>query len=251
MRRGKSIEKEFVNHKTMETDNIMQSFLRQLITHNNREWFKAHRDLYDAAWGEFTQLTARLIEAIAIFDPSVSYLTPKDCQFRIYRDIRFSADKTPYKGHFGTYINEKGKKSYYGGYYIQIEPRKVMVAGGVWWLPTKEMHALRHAIVDQAELFHGIIQDPELQNRKPTLGLNYYKRIPNGYPKDFPYPEYLLPKDYTISFDLPDDVLQRPDAVQIIADYCQAMKPFNDFITENIEINLEEMESMRDVVKFL
>lgn len=232
-------------------DNNMQAFLRELVSHNNREWFKANKTWFDEAWSEFQELVAQLIGETAAFDPGVSYLTPKDCIYRIYRDIRFSQDKTPYKGHFGAFINERGKKAYYGGYYVQIEPYKVFLGGGVWWLPSKEMHALRHAIVDQAELFHQIYQNPDLQKLNPSLGLDFYKRIPNGYPKDFPYPEYLLPKDYTISFDLPSDVLGQQDAVQIIANYFKAMKPFNDFITENIEINLEEMESMKSVVKFL
>ncbi len=232
-------------------DNNIQAFLHALVTHNNREWFKANKDWYNEVWAEFNRLVENLIGEIATFDPSVAYLTPKDCIYRIYRDIRFSQDKTPYKGHLGAFINERGKKAYYGGYYLQIEPMRIMLAGGVWWLPTPEMHALRHAIVDQVDTFHRIMQAPELQKLHPNLGLNYYKKIPAGYPKDFPYPEYLFPKEYAIWFELPSSVLKQKNIAHRIASCFKAIKPLNDFLSENVEINLEEMESMKDVVKFL
>ena len=91
---------------------ILFQFLKELIPNNNREWFKAHRELYDAAWAQFNVLVENVIAAIGEFDESISGLTPKDCIYRIYRDIRFSPDKTPYKGHFGAYMNQYGKKAY-------------------------------------------------------------------------------------------------------------------------------------------
>lgn len=231
-------------------ENTIIDFLSELISNNNREWFNTHKDRYVLAWNQFNELLEQLIAEIAKFDPSISYLTPKDCTYRIYRDIRFSADKTPYKGHFGAFINEAGKKAWYGGYYIQIEPHRVLLGSGVWWLPTKEMHALRHAIVDQVDTYRAIVEAPEFKALHPTIGLNFYKRIPNGYPKDFPYPEYLLCKDYTCCCEVQPNLLLQDDAARQIAKIFHTMKPFNDFLKENILINLEEMEGMKDVVKF-
>ncbi len=130
----------------MSPNEILFTFLKELIPNNNREWFKAHREMYDAAWAQFNVLVENVIAAVSEFDESIAGLTPKDCTYRIYRDIRFSPDKTPYKGHLGAYMNQYGKKAYWGGYYIQIEPEQVMLASGVWWLPTKEMHQLRTAV---------------------------------------------------------------------------------------------------------
>ena len=94
---------------------VIFQFLKDLAANNNREWFNAHRDYYEAARSEFDHLLSAVISRIALFDESVRCLEPKDCTYRIYRDTRFSEDKTPYKIHFGGYINAKGKKSYHCG----------------------------------------------------------------------------------------------------------------------------------------
>lgn len=226
-------------------------FLTSLVANNNREWFQAHRAEYDSAWKSFHEMVDQLILEIQKFDPSVSYLTPKDCIYRLYRDLRFSPDKTPYKGHFGAYINADGKKSFYGGYYLQIEPHQFMLASGVWWLPPKEMRALRQAIVDQTNTYRTLVEEPAFKKLCPTIGINHFKRIPNGFPKDFPYPEYLLCKDYTCCCTLPPAELSRKDAVARMAEKFHIMQPFNEFLKENILINIEEMESMKNVVKFV
>ena len=155
---------------------ILFEFLKELIPNNNREWFKAHREMYDAAWAQFNILVENVIAAVGEFDGSIAGLTPKDCTYRIYRDIRFSPDKTPYKGHFGAYMNQYGKKAYWGGYYLQIEPEQVMLASGVWWLPTKEMHQLRQAIVDQMDDFVRLAEAPELKKLVPTIGQAHSQR---------------------------------------------------------------------------
>ena len=97
-------------------------FLRDIAVNNNREWFHAHHDYYEAARAAFESMVARLIARITVFDSSVQYLTVSDCTYRFYRDIRFSSDKSPYKRHFGAYVNARGKKSFHGGYYLHLEP---------------------------------------------------------------------------------------------------------------------------------
>lgn len=227
------------------------SFLTELVAHNNRDWFQAHRSEYDVAWESFNELVEGLISEVARFDPQVRYLTPKDCTYRIYRDLRFSQDKTPYKGHFGAYINADGKKSYYGGYYIQLEPHQCLLASGVWWLPAKEMRALRQAIVDQVETYRAIVEESSFKAICPTIGMEHFKRIPNGFPKDFPYPEYLMCKEYTCACALKPQELEKKTSLKLLAEKFHLMQPFNEFLKENVQINLEEAESMRGVVKFI
>lgn len=102
---------------------IMQAiidFLRQLSQNNNREWFMAHKSEYQQAQARFNELTEQLILGISQFDSSVSGLTAKDCIYRIYRDVRFSKDKSPYKTHMGAYVCPGGKKSGYAGYYFHV-----------------------------------------------------------------------------------------------------------------------------------
>ena len=148
-------------------------------------------------------------------------------------------------------MNQYGKKAYWGGYYLQIEPEQVMLASGVWWLPTKEMHQLRQAIVDQMDDFVRLAEAPELKKLVPTIGQSHYKRIPNGLPKDSPHPEYLTCKDYAMSCMLRPKDLCRDDYAQRIAHVFKTMKPLNDFLSENILINMEEMETMKSVVKYV
>ena len=105
-------------------------FLRDIAVHNNREWFHEHREEYDAARAAFESMVAELIARITVFDPAVQYLGVGDCTYRFYRDTRFSPDKSPYKRHFGAYINAKGKKAFQGGYYFHLEPENCMLAGG-------------------------------------------------------------------------------------------------------------------------
>ena len=231
-----------------ETTQIF-SFLSNLVANNNREWFNANKSTYNEAWAIFNDFLERLIAEIAKFEPAISFLTPKDCTYRIYRDLRFTQDKTPYKCHFGAYINEHGKKAYYGGYYIQIEPRQVMLGSGVWWLPAKEMRALRQSIVDQADLYGSIVENPAFKAICPIIGMDHFKRVPNGLPKDFPNPEYILCKDYTCYTSLPQKQFQK-STIEEIAEKFHIMKPFNDFLKENVLINFEEMEGMKDVIKF-
>ncbi|MDE6298708.1 MAG: DUF2461 domain-containing protein, partial [Muribaculaceae bacterium] len=96
-------------------------FLKQLAANNNREWFNEHKEEYLQVKGEVEEFTQKLIDEVAKFEPEAAYLSPSDCLYRIYRDTRFSADKTPYKNHIGIYINPRGgKKSEFCGYYVHI-----------------------------------------------------------------------------------------------------------------------------------
>lgn len=91
---------------------VIFQFLKNLSANNNREWFQTHRDNYETARTEFERLLSVVISRISLFDSSVSNIEAKDCTYRIYRDTRFTEDKTPYKRHLGGYINAKGKNHF-------------------------------------------------------------------------------------------------------------------------------------------
>ena len=108
------------------------SFLSELQKNNNRVWFQENKERYDGLRQLFIQDVQKLIDRISLFDPEVSGMEAKDCLFRIYRDIRFSPNKLPYKSHFAAYIARGGRSSDRGGYYIHIEPGNCMLSGGIW-----------------------------------------------------------------------------------------------------------------------
>ena len=125
------------------------AFLEALETNNNREWFNSHKDDYVAVQSRFNSFVERLIPAIAAFDDTVEGLSAKDCTYRIYRDTRFSSDKSPYKLHIGAFICPGGKKSGFAGYYFQVGPHDDgytagnMLAAGHYCLDAEALKVLR------------------------------------------------------------------------------------------------------------
>jgi uncharacterized protein (TIGR02453 family) len=105
-------------------------FLKDLKKNNTKEWFDANRKVYEAAKQDFEMLVQEVISQHGKKDEEIASLKPKDCMFRINRDIRFSKDKSPYKTNFGAFINRGGKKSIYAGYYFHCEPGRHFVGGG-------------------------------------------------------------------------------------------------------------------------
>ena len=139
-------------------------FLEQLRRHNNREWFEANKLWYRDVKARFDGLVARLIDAIAAFDPSVAGLAVKDCTYRIYRDTRFSPNKEPYKTHFGAYFCPRGKKSGYAGYYFHVEPQGDgligghLLSAGLYMPEPNVLKSVRDEILDNGERFAAAVR---------------------------------------------------------------------------------------------
>ena len=162
-------------------------FLKKLKKNNNKEWFDKHKGEYESAKEDITAFVEKMITSIGAFDPSVKELQPKDCLFRIYRDVRFSKDKTPYKTHLGAYISGRGKKSHGPGYYIHIQPGNTFLAGGLWVPPTPELNAVRQEIDYNLEEFESILKNKEFKkNFKEMEQGEKLKSLPKGYDKEHP-----------------------------------------------------------------
>ena len=190
---------------------VIFQFLKELSANNNREWFNEHKEEYKRAQLEFELLLTAVIERIATFDESIKGIQAKDCMYRIYRDTRFSPDKTPYKVHFGGYVNAKGKKSDHCGYYLHIENGNCMLAGGSLCLEPKILKAVRQSVYDNIDEFREIAEDPEFKQYFPVIGETHLKTAPKGFPKDFPYMDYLKCKEYTCTHYVPDNFFSAPD----------------------------------------
>ncbi len=219
---------------TMNVPVIFQ-FLKNLAANNNREWFNEHRNEYETARTEFENLLAAVISRIALFDEDIRGIQPKDCTYRIYRDTRFSSDKTPYKIHFGGYINAKGKKSDHCGYYVHIQNGACLLAGGSLCLPPNVLKAVRQSIYDNIDEYVSIVEDPKFKNYFPVVGENFLKTAPKGFPKDFKYIDYLKCKEYTCSYNVPDDFFLMPDFLDKTEDAFRQFKRFADFINYTID----------------
>lgn len=210
-------------------------FLRLIEQNNDRDWFRANRGLYDGAAEAFSEITAGMIARISGFEPETSRLSPGDCTYRIYRDVRFSNDKRPFKIHMGAFINSHGKKSMHGGYYLHLQPGNCFAAGGCYCLDNKVLKAVRESIVDNLEEFEGIVEAPEFRKLFPVIGEQRLKTAPKGFDKDFPHMEYLRPKDYSVSTPLSDADVTDDGWEDRVAEIFRTMKPMIDFVNFTVD----------------
>lgn len=223
--------------------NQVFTFLRALARHNDREWFNAHKDKYLEVKKTIDNFAGELLHALIAIDPDVSLLSVKDVTYRIYRDTRFSTDKSPYKTHIGIFINPpKGKKSLRFGYYFHIEPGASMICAGNMPYPTKLINLLRRDIYDNIEEWLSIIESPEFQTYFPTVGANPLKSAPKGFDKDWPYIDYLKPRDFGAFMPVSDDFYCAPDIIERLRPVMVQMKRLNDFVNYTVDI-YEETES--------
>lgn len=210
-------------------------FLEAIAQHNDREWFAAHREWYEQARDSFSQMVEALLLRLTELDEGVSWLTVADCTYRFYRDTRFSPDKAPYKRHFGAYCNSRGRKSIHGGYYIHLQPGHCMVAGGAWCLPPAVLKAVREDIVLRIDEFRSIVEEPRFRALYPEIGDTVLKTLPKGFDRQFPFPQYLRPKDYSVAHFVDDSFYCSADWLDRTMDCFAVMKPYLDFINETID----------------
>lgn len=216
-------------------------FLSQLSRHNDREWFNAHKDEYLKAKKTVDDFAEQLIAAVSTVDPEASMLTLRDVTYRIYRDTRFSADKTPYKTHIGIFINPpKGKKSLRFGYYFHLEPGNSLVCAGNMPYPTKLTNMIRQDIYDNIEEWLDIIESPEFKMYFPTVGSDPLKTAPKGFDKDWPYIDYIRPRDFGAFRVVTDDFYCAPDIIELLKPMLAQMKRLNDFINYTVDEYEEE-----------
>ena len=214
------------------------SFLSSLKKNNNKDWFDKNKDKYLAAKKNIDDMTEELIRSFSAFDKKLAGLKAKDCVFRIYRDIRFSKDKTPYKNNMGASINAGGKKVMSAGYYIHIQPGGSFLAGGVWMPPTDQLKKIRQEIDYNGKKFKSILSAKEFKKYYGKLDdSKEYKlaRPPKGYDKDHPDVELLKLNSYIVWHQYKDkDVLSKNFAKELTKG-AKVMKPFLDFLNVAID----------------
>jgi len=179
--------------------NKVIQFLQELAANNNRDWFNDNRKRYEESRDKMIFLTDVLINEIAKFDPEVAGTNPKDCVFRIFRDVRFSKNKDPYKTNFGSFISKGGRKSIYPGYYIHIEPNQSFIGGGVYMPEAESLRSIRNYLAENATEFLEIINDPEFRSTFPEMYDHKLKTAPKGFPKDHEFIELLKNKSFVFS----------------------------------------------------
>ena len=205
-------------------------FLRNLEKNNNREWFNENKTLYQEAQQDVISFVEKLMEEMADFDEEMGKLEAKKSVFRIYRDTRFSKDKTPYKTNFGAGLG-MGKGNKISGYYLHIEPGKSFLAGGVYKPEPSVLKTIRQEISAFGDEFKAILEQDEFRNYFRGLSVeDKLKKVPQGFEKDDKMAEYLKLKHFIVTHPISDEQLLSENAVKEFTKIFRAMKPLNDFL---------------------
>lgn len=220
----------------MKVTDILQ-FLGELNKNNNREWFTENKAWYDRVRKQFEEISTEFIQKIALFDEDIRGVEASECVFRIYRDIRFSHDKTPYKTHFGVFVaSAGGRKSQRGGYYLHLDPAGCFLGVGVWCPPPALLKALRKSVYDNIDELNEIRSDKMFSATYPSFfEEDKLKTVPPGFPKDFPDAELLKLKHYLVEGKLDMSIADRDDFVDIVAEKCRIAYPFNRFLNYTVD----------------
>lgn len=211
-------------------------FLKDVSANNNREWFMANKHRHDAARENVIAFTAEAIKQLSKIDPDVNPdADPKRSVLRIYRDVRFSTDKTPYKRNFGISIFQNPGGGRGTEYYIQIEPGKSFVAGGYWMPPAAHLKAIRQEIDYNAHDLVQVIDDPAFVELFGDFReQDKLKTIPRDYSADNDNIELLKLKSFVAVHHIKDDELLKKNAVENIVSLCSKIYPLNVFINNAI-----------------
>jgi len=212
------------------------TFFEELTVNNTREWFQKNKKRFEEnAKDPFEIFIAEIIARVHEFEPEV-ILEPKQAIFRIYRDIRFSKDKTPYKTHFGAVINEGGRKNTQtGGIYIQCNAKQMMIGGGMY-APNKEnLLRIRREIQANPEVFQAILNAPDFREVYGELRGNKNKILPKEFKADQEHIPTLFYKQFFVMAEYPSqEVLLRTDLLDFVMRHYQILKPLNDYLKEAI-----------------
>jgi len=220
----------------MMTKEILQ-FLGKLKENNTREWFAENKKEYDNANKALLTMLGELIPVIQRIDPTIGVLAPKDCVFRIYRDTRFSPDKTPYKTNMGAYFARGGRKSVFAGYYMHLEPGSSMLAGGIWMPEPETLKKIRQEIYYNSPEFKGLLESKSFKDNFGVLSEEgKLKNPPRDFPADFPDIDLLKHKNYTMFHSLDDDTVCSESFLEKFTQIFTAMKPVNDFLNRAIKV---------------
>lgn len=222
------------------------AFLRDLQANNTREWFTANKSRYQEIQKKWNSFCEELICEVGKYDEDIAKLTVKDCTYRIYRDTRFSNDKTPYKTHFGVFLCPGGKKSMHAGYYFHVGtggaegyPFAHMLASGNYCYDPKVIKLLREDISDGWDEFSAILEQAGPDFKVDMDGA--LKRVPKEYPADAPFADWMRLKSYCLVTNVDDKFITAPNLAQRVAASFKGTKPFLDFINRAIYYTEEEM----------
>jgi len=209
-------------------------FIQDVAENNNREWFAENKAVYEDAKADVLALVGKIIPELAKIDPVLSAeADPKKCLLRIYRDVRFSKNKDPYKNNYGIWFSSK-KGGNEPGYYLHIQPGKSFVAGGYWMPEPAHLKLIRQEIDYNIGDFKEIIEDKNFK-KNFKLGVdNALKNAPKGYDPNDPNIELLKLKSFEATMRIDDEALLKATIVDKLITSFKTVQPLVAFLRNAI-----------------
>jgi len=208
-------------------------FLRKLKRNNRREWFEARRGVYE---GELKQPMLALIERLTrgMEDYAPDHLRPPHkCMLRIYRDTRFSADKSPYKTHVAAWWTRNGlEKTSGGGYYLHLDAKELVLAAGVYMPPKEQLFAIRNHLLGHHAEFRRLIENKKLRAKMELHDPQSLTRPPKGFPAEHPAMEWIKWRQWGVVATLSATEALKPSLPKLVEGYFRLAAPVVDFLNE-------------------
>lgn len=208
-------------------------FLLELSQNNNRDWFHANKKRYEEVLKEPAKVfTQNLIEAIQEFDPEI-LVEPKDVLFRIYRDTRFSKDKTPYKTHVGGLISKHGRRGKeHPGYYFHVEGGRLMLGGGGYFMEKETLLRVRTNIANNPQALDDILADKKFKKHFGEIKGEENKRIPAPFKPVLARQPLIAKKQFYYMAEFPPEKVIGKAGVKFCAKVLASGKVLNDYLVE-------------------
>jgi uncharacterized protein (TIGR02453 family) len=211
-------------------------FLKSLKKNNNKDWFDKNRKIYEQAKADYLNFVTILLNEIQGFDTSLMELQPKQCIFRLNRDVRFSKNKDPYKTNFGASFSKGAKKIQTAGYYFHLEPGENFVGGGLWMPMAPDLNKVRQEIDYCYKEFLSILKKPAFKSTYGDMD-NSMKlvRPPKGFDIDNPALEYLKLKSFVVTRTIKDTELTDKQLVKNVVKDFKSIAPLVHFLNRAID----------------
>lgn len=208
-------------------------FLRALKRNNRRQWFNAHRDEYEVHVRQpMISIVERLAEDLRDFAPEI-VASPKTSMYRIYRDVRFSANKAPYKTHVAASFPTRGLAKHEGaGLYFHLSPDEVWIGGGMYAPQTSQLHAVREHIAGNVTRLRAIVESPAFRRTVGALAGERLRRVPRGFPKDHEAAEYLKFRQFLAGCEFPPAFATCPRFYRTVLNVFRQVSPLTRFLNE-------------------
>lgn len=202
------------------------NFLKELHANNDRNWFAENKSRYDAGRARFTELVNRIEEKWSAHDE-----IERTKIYRIYRDVRFSKDKTPYKTNFSAAFTRAGKYRR-GGLYLEIGVERIMLGGGFWGPNSKDLKYIREAIIANEAEYRSILDSDAIRKYFGGLMGDAVKTVPRGFDKECSAIDLIRNKQFLLMKSFDESEVLAPDFADRVVEGYANMLPYFKFMSE-------------------